>query len=148
MDNVRWLIPALLCLTSSVLAAPSETGKASFLRGSVSYKSMPCKNGSGPNCGVVLNSVGGMCGGCHLVIHTIALRGTNPPLTVRLNQAAWNALPIDGQITLKDGFLYVGNAKFPVKYHNAAGERVDFGGSINITRSPKLPAATFQINQR
>ncbi|WP_143720456.1 hypothetical protein [Deinococcus detaillensis] len=65
-----------------------------------------------------------------------------------MNQAAWNALPLDGQITLRDGFLYVGNTKFPVEYHNAAGVRVDFRGTINITRSSQLPAAKYQFEQR
>ncbi|AZI42274.1 hypothetical protein EHF33_05510 [Deinococcus psychrotolerans] len=148
MNKVRWLIPAVFCLSSSVLAESATTGNANFTQGSIPYKVTPCQNRADPNCGRSLRSVGEVCGGCHLDIHTIALRGSNPPLTVWMNQAAWNALPLDGQITLKDDFLYMGNAKFPVEYHNAAGERVNFSGTINITRSPQLPAAKYQFEQR
>ncbi|TSA85839.1 hypothetical protein FNU79_08605 [Deinococcus detaillensis] len=141
MNKVRWLIPAVLCLTSSVFAESITTGKANFTK-------IPCQKSSGSPCGANLSGGITICGGCHLVIHTIALRGSNPPLTVWMNQAAWNALPLDGQITLRDGFLYVGNTKFPVEYHNAAGVRVDFRGTINITRSSQLPAAKYQFEQR
>lgn len=148
MNKVRWMIPAMLCLTSSVLAGPFYTGQAGFLKGGASQRFTPCGKGSGLPC--VSKFDGGIrpCGGCHLIIHTIALRGTDPPLTVWLNQAAWSALPLDGQITVKDGFLYVGKASYPIEYHNAAGERVDFSGSIIIRRSPTLPAATYKIERR